>query len=63
MITEEEIEKYYKENYEKKNHKRGRNIHIPERLFRDFHKTCIDEGTSMSKKIRIFMIRVVMEKI
>jgi len=60
MLPEEEVEKYFKEHYEKKNHKRARSINVPERLYRDFHKLCIDKGKSMSKVITHFMTLDVM---
>ena len=61
MISDEETEKYFKENYEKKNKKRARSINIPERLFKDYHKFCIDEGESMSKRIRLLMVGDMLE--
>ncbi len=61
MITDEEIEKYFKEHYEKKNQKRGRSINVPERLYRDFHKFCIDQGETMSEKIRKYMVKEMLE--
>ena len=61
MISDQEAEGYFKEHYEKKNEKRGRSINIPERLFKDYHKFCIDEGESMSKRIRLLMIRDMIE--
>ncbi len=60
MFTDETKE-YYKENYEKKNRKKGRGLNIPERLYRDYHKCCIDEGKSMSEEIRLFMTEKVKE--
>ncbi len=61
MISDEEIEKYFKENYEKKNFKRARSINIPERLFKEYHKFCIDKNESMSKRIRLFMVKEMLE--
>ncbi len=61
MVTDEEIKKYFKEYYEKKNIKRARSINIPERLFKDFHKLCIDKGISMSEELRYFMTNKIME--
>jgi len=61
MIPKQDIKKYYEENYEKKNHKRGRGINVPERLFRDYHKLCVGKGVSMSKEIRLFMTGEIMD--
>ncbi len=60
-ISDEEAEKTFEEKYEKKNKKRARSINIPERLFKDYHKFCIDKNESMSKRIRIFMVKDMLE--
>ncbi len=36
-------------------------MYISELLFKDYHKVCIDLGESMSKKIRIAMVKTIME--
>ncbi len=49
------------ENYEKAGKNRARNFNIPEKLFRDYYKFCVDRGESMSKRIRLVMIRELLE--
>ncbi len=61
MVSDEEVEKYFQENYEKKNRKKARSVNIPERLFKDYHKFCIDLNESMSKRIRLFMVKEMIE--
>ena len=61
MVSNEEAERYFKEHYEKKNQKRARSINIPERLFKDYHKFCIDEGENMSKRIRLLIVKDMLE--
>ncbi len=60
-MSKEEIKKYFEEHYEKKNRKRGRGINLPERLYRDFHKICIDRGKSMSEEVRLMVTEYIME--
>ncbi len=61
MISDKEAEDYFEEKYEKNNHKRPRSMNVPERLFKDYHKTCIDLGKSMSKEVRIHMVKTILE--
>lgn len=55
------IKEYYEENYEKKNHRKGRNINLPDRLYKDFHKICIDNDRFMSAEIRIMVTQYIMD--
>ena len=65
MIIDEEIDKYYKENY--KNEKRGTSLNINKQLWIDVQKTCLELSRKSKKKItgsyivRKFMVEFVME--
>lgn len=49
MITNEEIKKYYKENY--RNEKRGVSLNINNKLMIDFQIMCLELSKKSKKKI------------
>ena len=65
MIKEEEVEEYYKENYQ--NQKEGTGLSINKQLWIDYQRFCLDLSRKTMKKItasariRLLMVRDMLE--